>query len=161
MRPDLRLLAPRRVEEYRGARWALAVLVLYAVLATGRSLVHVFAPDSGAESIATIDVDVDGGDDVVALLGQWGGAQLLMALLVWLVLARYRGLVPLMLAGVVLEALLRLLVGQLKPLETVGTPPGGPGTWVVLVVCGAALTASLVPREGVRPSAPPSRAQAD
>ncbi len=147
MRPDPRLLLPRGVEEYRGARWALAVLVLYAVVSTGRSLVHVFAPDSGAESIGTIDVDVEGGDNVVALLGQWGGAQLLMALLVWVVLARYRGLVPLMLAGAVLEALLRLLVGQLKPLETLGTPPGAPGTYVSLVLCGAALIASLVPRE--------------
>ncbi len=149
MRPDPRLLLPRRAEEYRGARWALAVLVLYAVVATGRSLVHVLAPDSGAGSIATIDVDVEGGDNVVALLGQWGGAQLLMALLLWVVLARYRGLVPLMLAGVVLEALLRVLVGQLKPLETVGTPPGAPGTYVALVVCGAALIGSLVPRPEV------------
>jgi hypothetical protein len=133
----------------------LAVLVLYAVLATARSLVHVFAPDSGA---ASIDVDVEGGENVVALLGQWGGAQLLMALLAWVVLARYRGLVPLVLAGAVLEALLRVLVGQLKPLETVGTPPGarGPGCrWR----SGAALIASLVPRPGVRPSAPPSRAR--
>jgi hypothetical protein len=146
VRPDPGLLLPRRVEEYRGARWALGVLVLYAVVSTGRSLVHVPAPDSGAESIATIDVDVEGGNNVVALLGQWGGAQLLMAVLVWIVLARYRGLVPLMLAGAVLEALLRLLVGQLKRLETAGTPPGAPGTWVSLVVCGAALLASLIPR---------------
>jgi hypothetical protein len=151
VRPDPRLLLPRRTDEYRGARWALVVLVVYAVVATGRSLVHVLAPDSGAGSIATIDVDVEGGNNIVALLGQWGGAQLLMALLVWVVLARYRGLVPLMLAGAVLEALLRVLVGQLKPLETVGTPPGAPGTYVSLVVCGAALVASLVPRERVAP----------
>jgi hypothetical protein len=159
MRPDLRLLLPRRTEAYLGARWALVVLVLYAVLATARSLVHVLAPDSGAESIATIDVDVEGGENVVALLGQWGGAQLLSAVLVWVVLARYRGLVPLVLALAVGEMLLRLLVGQLKPLETVGTPPGGPGTWVALVVCGAALVGSLVPRRDVRRSAPPSPAR--
>lgn len=151
MRPDPGLLLPRAVEEYRGARWALVVLLVYNVVATGRSVVHVVAPDSGAGSVGTIDVDVEGGNNVVALLGQWGGAQLLMALVVWVVLARYRGLVPLMLAGAVLEALLRLLVGQLKPLETVGTPPGAPGTWISLVVCGAALVASLVPRDRVAP----------
>jgi hypothetical protein len=146
-RPDLRLLLPRQVDQYRGAPWALLVLVVYAVVATGRSLVHVLFADSGAESIATVDVDVEGGADVVALLGQWGGAQLLGALMIWVVLARYRGLVPLMLAGVVLEALLRLLIGAMKPLVTQGTPPGGPGTYASLVVCGAALIASLVPRE--------------
>ncbi len=153
MRLDPRLLLPRQVDEYRGARWALVVLVVYAVLSTARSLVHVLAPDSGAESIATLDVDVEGGSNVVALLGQWGGAQLLMAVLVWVVLARYRGLVPLMLAGAVGEALLRLLVGQLKPLESVGTPPGAPGTYVTLVVCGAALLGSLTPRSAGRGSA--------
>jgi hypothetical protein len=148
-RPDLRLLVPRQVDRFQGARWAFAVLVVYAVVTTARSLVHVFLADSGAETIGTIDVDVEGGANSVALLGQWGGAQVLMALMVWVVLIRYRGLVPLMLAGAVLEALLRLLVGALKPLETVGTPPGGPGTYVSLVVCGAALVASLVPRERV------------
>ena len=155
-RPDLGLLLPRQVDEYRGARWALLVLVLYAAVSTGRSLVHVFFGDSGAESIGTMDVDVEGGGNVVALLGQWGGAQLLMALMVWVVLARYRGLVPLMLAGAVLEASFRLLVGAMKPLVTEGTPPGGPGTYVLLVVAGAALVASLVPREQVTGrSAPP------
>lgn len=153
MRPDPRLLLPRQVEEYRGARWALVVLVVYAVVSTGRSLVHVLAPDSGAGSVATLDVDVEGGDNVVALLGQWGGAQLLMAIMVWVVLARYRGLVPLMLAGAVVEALLRLLVGQLKPLVTTGTPPGAPGTYVALVVCGAAVLGSLTPRSAGRGSA--------
>lgn len=148
-RPDLRLLLPRQVDEYRGQRWALLVLVLYAVVATGRSLVHMFLADSGAESIGTMDVDVEGGANVVALLGQWGGTQLLMALMVWVVLARYRGLVPLMLAAAVLEALFRLLVGAMKPLVTQGIPPGGPGTYVSLVVCGAALIASLVPRERI------------
>ncbi|MBJ7454323.1 MAG: hypothetical protein JHC71_19870 [Blastococcus sp.] len=146
-RPDLRLLLPRQVDRYRGAPWAFVVLVVYAVVATGRSLVHLFLGDSGAGSIATVDVDVEGGANVVALLGQWGGAQLLVALMVWVVLARYRGLVPLMLAGAVLEALLRLLAGAMKPLVTQGTPPGGPGTYVSLVVCGAALVASLAPRE--------------
>ena len=56
-------------------------------------------------------------------------------------------------AGVVGEALLRVLVGQLKPLETTGPPPGGPGTYVALVVCGAALLASLTPRSAGRGSA--------
>jgi hypothetical protein len=147
VRPDLRLLLPRQADDYRGARWAVAFLVLYNLVATGRSLVHVFAPDGGAASIATIDVDVEGGENVVALLAQWGGGQLLLVLLVWVVLARYRGLVPLMLAAAVLEALLRLLVGSMKPLVTLGTPPGGPGTYVVLLVCSVALGASLVPRE--------------
>ena len=147
MRPDPRLLLPRLADRYRGARWALVVLVVYAVVTTARSLVHVLAPDSGAGSIATVDLDVEGGDNAVALLGQWGGAQLVLALLAWVVLARYRGLVPLVLAGAVLEALLRLLVGALKPLETTGTPPGAPGTWVALVVCGLALVGSLTPRE--------------
>ncbi|TKJ17954.1 hypothetical protein [Blastococcus sp. CCUG 61487] len=147
MRPQPGLLLPRQAAEYRGARWAVVVLAGYTAVTTVRSLLHLFLGDSGAGSIATIDLDVEGGGNAVALLAQWGGAQLLVALLGWVVLARYRGLVPLMLAVAVLEALLRLLVGGMKPLVTQGTPPGVPGTYVALVVCGAALVASLVPRE--------------
>jgi len=43
---------------------------------TLRSLIHILAPDSGARSIASIDTDVAGGRNNVALLAQWGGARL-------------------------------------------------------------------------------------
>lgn len=144
-RLEFRSLLPDRVDTYRGARWAVPALVLYNIAGTGRSLVHVFAPDSGAHTVATIDTTVEGGSNSIALLGQWGGSQLVMAGVIWVVVARYRGLVPLMLAEAVIEQVLRFYVGQTKPLVTVHTPPGAAGTKIAFVLCTAALVASLLP----------------
>jgi hypothetical protein len=112
------------------------------VAGTVRSLIHMLAPDSGAQSIASMDTEVTGGGNIVALLSQWGGAQLLEAGLIWIVLWRYRGLVPLMLGVVTAEQLLRVGIGRSKPLATVRTPPGAL-SWAVLPVAGATLAMSL------------------
>ena len=109
-------------------------LVLIAFVSTARSLVHLLAPDGGAGSIAGINLGVAGGANIVAVFGQWGASQLVLALLQWLVVLRYRFLVPAMLAVVVLEQLLRLLAGRLKPLQIDTPPPGAYGTYVVLAL---------------------------
>lgn len=97
---------------------------LYTVVLTARSLVHMFASDGGAESIATIDVSVEGGENIVALFAQWGALQLLLAGIVWVVVSRQRSLVPLMALVLLLEPILRGVMGAMKPVETVGTAPG-------------------------------------
>jgi hypothetical protein len=89
-----------------------------------------------------MDTQVKGGGNIVALLGQWGGAQLLEAGVIWTVLCRYRGLVPLMLGVVTAEQLLRLGIGMSKPLATARTPPGAL-SWGLLPVAAATLTMSL------------------
>ena len=99
-RPRLSLLVPTETASYRGPRFVLYFLAAYNAVGTVRSLIHVCAPDSGARTIATMDVHGKSGRNVVAMLGQWGGAQLLMAGLIWIVLWRYRGLAPLMIAAV-------------------------------------------------------------
>ena len=118
----LQHLFPAVEKRYAGSLWAVYFLGLLTVLSTARSLVHVFAPDGGAGSIAGIALNVAGGPNIVALIGQWGASQLILALMQWLVLVRYRFLVPAMLALVACEQLLRLLSGSLKPL-LVATPP--------------------------------------
>ena len=143
-RPDLRLLLPRTVDHYAGPGLAVGFLALYNVVATGRSLIHILAPDSGAQSIATMDTAVAGGPNIIALLAQWGGAQLLMALAAWIVLWRYRGLVPLMIAASLLDNVQRILIGQSKHLVTIGTPPGEL-SWVVAPLCAVFLVVALMP----------------
>jgi hypothetical protein len=91
---------------------------------TVRSLIHMLAPDSGAQSIASMDTEVTGGGNIVSLLAQWGGAQLLESGVIWIALWRYRGLVPLMLGVVTAEQLLRVAIGTSKPLTTEHKPPG-------------------------------------
>jgi len=117
-------LLPRDVTTFRGPRWTAGVLAAVNAVGTARSLVHILAPDSGAQSIATMDTQVAGGGNIVALLAQWGGAQLLESGVIWVVLWRYRALVPLMLGVVTAEQLLRVAIGTSKPLATARTPPG-------------------------------------
>jgi hypothetical protein len=120
---------------------------------TVRSLIHLLAPDGGANSIATIDIAVRGGSDIVALFGQWGASQLLLAALLWTLLLRWRGLVPLVLLLFATEPGLRGLAGHLKPVMTMGTAPGAALNWVVLPVLGVLLWLSLC-TAGDEPSRP-------
>ena len=54
----------------------------------------------------------------------WGSAQLIYALIQWLAIFRCKSLVPLMWAVQILETLLRILVGHLKPDTFAHTPHG-------------------------------------
>jgi hypothetical protein len=117
--------------------------MLVAATGTARSLIHMFASDGGAASIAGLAVNAAGGSNTVAIFGQWGASQLLLALLMWLAVWRYRFLVPCMLGVSFVEQLLRLGVGQLKPLHVASAPPGAVGTWLLLPASLIALWASL------------------
>ncbi|HEY1640690.1 MAG TPA: hypothetical protein VGG35_08390 [Streptosporangiaceae bacterium] len=142
-------LLPGDVMTFRGPRWTAGMLAAVNAVGTIRSLVHVLAPDSGAQSIASMDTGVKGGGNVIGLLGQWGGAQLLEAGVIWVALGRYRGLVPLMLGVVTAEQALRVGIGSAKPLTTARTPPGALSK-VLLPAVAVALAMSLTenPREG-------------
>lgn len=96
-------------------------------------------PTAAPRQVASIDLNVDGGANIVALLAQWGGAQLLEAGLIWLTLARYRGLVPLMWLMVTSEQALRIVIARRKPIVTRRTPPGAASN----LLLPASLTAFL------------------
>lgn len=143
--PRLATLLPRDASRYTGARLAWWGAVVYLVVITARSLVHLLSQDGGARSIATIDTDVAGGGNIIAIFGQWGASQLLLAALLWVLLLRYRGLTPLVLLVFLVEPALRSLSGHLKPLETVGTAPGAALNGLIVPLMGALLWLSLCP----------------
>lgn len=140
---------PEAPAEYRGSRLAFAFLVLVAITSTARSLIHIFAPDGGAGSIAGLAVNVAGGTNIVAMFAQWGASQLVLALFYWLAVVRYRFLVPFMLAIVIVEQALRIGVGLLKPIEVAAPPPGELGSYVILPLALVALVLSLRQRSGM------------
>jgi hypothetical protein len=104
-----------------------------------------FFPDGGAGVIAGINVSVEGGTNIIAIFGQWGASQLILAFIYWLVILRFRSLTPLMLAVIVLEQLLRIEVGQIKPLVVAAPPPGAIGSELILPIALIALVWSLWP----------------
>jgi hypothetical protein len=135
-------------QDYEGPKPPFYFLILVVVASTVRSLIHIFFPDGGAGVIAGIDTSVAGGANIIAMFGQWGASQLILAVIDWLVILRYRSLTPLMLAVVVLEQLLRLGVGQIKPLEIAAPPPGAIGSQLLLPVAVLALIWSLWSQPG-------------
>jgi hypothetical protein len=131
------------VNEYRGSRLSFLFLVVLTAVATGRSLAHIFLPDGGAGSIAGMDVDVEGGNNIIAMFGQWGFSQLLLAGLMWVIIFKQRHLVPLALLFQTLDWGGRILVGLLKPVEIASAPPGEIGSYILFPLCVIALWFSM------------------
>lgn len=137
------ILPPQITNTIRGSRIPVIVFALYAVLSTVRSFIHLLAPDGGAGSIAGMDLSVAGAEGIIFAFGLWGSSQLLLAIVQLLVVIRYRSLVPLMYVLLILEILLRELVGRIKPVTFAHTPPGAIGNQVVIVVAVLMLALSL------------------
>ena len=119
--------------------------MLYLSLITVRSVLHLFLPDGGAQSIATIDISGASEANIIALFGQWGASQLLLAALLWLLILRYAGFIPLALLVLAIEPFARGLAGHLKPIVTVGIAPGAALNWVAAPVLLALFWLSLCP----------------
>lgn len=132
------------------------MLVALTIVTLGRSLVHIFFEDGGAQSIATIPLDdftENGAASVVLVFALWGLSQLLMAVVYVVVLLRYRALIPLVYVLFVAEWTGRLLIGLGKPIETVGTAPGAVGNLVFPLLGIAMLVLSLQDRRARAPQA--------
>jgi hypothetical protein len=136
-------ILPEGPSVYEGPALPVWAVYLFLSLITVRSCIHVFLPDGGAHSIATIDISVAGGANIVAMFGQWGAIQLLLVGLMWVLVLRYRGFVPLVLCTLITEPFLRSLAGHLKPVITVHTAPGAALNFVFLPVLGVLLWMSL------------------
>ena len=101
------LLPPSTNQAYRGAGVSAAFLGLCAAGSLVPGLIHYGLPDGGAGVIAGIDLTTRR-DTIVALFAWYGALQIPHGLAQLAVALRYRTLVPLFLALVVLE---RGLVG--------------------------------------------------
>jgi hypothetical protein len=72
---------------------------------------------------------------------------LLLALLLWALLLRYRGLLPLVILVLLVEPFFRALSGHLKPLETMGTAPGAALNWYAVPILAVLLYLALCPAD--------------
>ena len=147
MRSIINGLFPTEVSnQFRGHSAALWGFGLLTVITIGRSLVHIFKYDGGAQSIANIPLDSFSGAASGALIGLfalWGLAQLLLGLVYLVVLIRYTTLIPLMLLTIAVEWLIRLGISYYKPIETLATAPASVGNLVIPIIAGLLLIISL------------------
>ena len=128
---------------YRGTQGSYWFLVAFSVLVTVRSLIHMFAPDGGANSIAGLEVEGDAGDNLVHLFAQWGLEQLILAIIAWIVIFRYKFLVPSMLALQLFDWIMRGVLGEIKPIVVDNIPPGGIANFIFVPMVAIALWFSL------------------
>ena len=90
-----------------------------------------------------LDLSVAGADGIICAFALWGSSQVLFALVQLAVVARYRALVPMMYVMLMLEALLRELVGKMKPVTFAHTPPGAIGNQLILPLAIVMLALAL------------------
>lgn len=121
----LRRILPERIDNrFRGYKAALWLFVPVVLMRLGVSLLHIFYADGGAQSVSTIPLDTyppGAAQNVIALFARMGLEQLLLALLCVLALVRYRAMVPLMYAVLVLHTIGSRGLAYMKPIALAGT----------------------------------------
>jgi hypothetical protein len=117
--------ADNKFKGLRLAKWLLALFVAKSFFAGG---IHMFAPDGGAQSIASVVLDqfsADGANTVITMFGLWGMEQVVIGMIGLVVLVRYNSLIPLMALVYVIEYMGRFLAELYTPgLTTEHAPPG-------------------------------------
>jgi hypothetical protein len=144
MKSIFEILLPAKADNtIRGWKFPLYIFILIAVISTVRSFIHLLSPDGGAGSIAGMDLSVAGASEIIFAFALWGSSQLLMSIIQLLVIFRYRSLIPFMYLMLILEILLRELVGNMKPVTFAHTPPGAVGNQIMLPLAILMLALSL------------------
>ena len=141
-------LLPKTIDNhYPGIKVAQYAFLIITIATLVRSLIHVFAPDGGAQSIATIPLGsypADAAAAVILMFSLWGLSQLLMGVVYLVVYFKYQSLIPAMYVLMIVEYTMRIVIGQMKPIVTSGTAPGSIGNWVMVPVCAVMLVLSLM-----------------
>ncbi|NUM48633.1 MAG: hypothetical protein HUU38_28330 [Anaerolineales bacterium] len=144
----LETLFPSTPTTYKGQTLAKWMFILLTAVTLFRSLEHIFAPDGGAQTIATIPLDTypaNAAAAVILIFSLWGLSQLLIGLIYLVVLWRYPGFIPFMYLLMIVEYGMRIYLGAIKPIETTGTAPGGVGNYILLPLAAGMLVLSLWP----------------
>lgn len=121
------LLLPARADnDYRGpkvALWILGLVVLVRIAIGFGSIVNGYGAATGPDGIPLDTFPSAASQTIVSLFAMLGLSRLLLGLLCVLVLIRYRALVPLMFAVLLIEQLGRQLIVTYLPIPRVGAPP--------------------------------------
>jgi len=137
-------ILPVNPREYRGFLAVRLITLAFLLIVVVRSVIHLFTPDGGAESIAGIDTSVSGGNNIIALFHQWGAIQLLLVGLLLTLFFAYKGFTPLVIFFLALDAPMRALAGMMGKIESTHTPPGEALNWPAFFVLATLFIFSLL-----------------
>ncbi len=140
-------LLPRSVDNtYGGRKLALWLLALVTAVRIGQSVLIISNGYFTVQRDDGIPLDTyppDAAHTVVSLYALYALVRLILSLLCGLVLVRYRGAVPFMLAVLPLNYLAVQLILRFVPLVTAGTPPGSIVNRTVMALTAIGLALSL------------------
>ncbi len=146
---------PKHIDNtYRGHRLALWLFAVLVLMKGGIGLGTIFNGRSAAISADGIPLDTftpAGEQAFVSLFAAWGLSQLMLNLIGFVVLVRYRAMVPFMFALLLLEHLSRKLIFWILPIATTGTPPGFFINLVFVAVMIVGLVLSLWHQDNLQP----------
>ena len=147
MHLEIKKLFPNDPSIFDGFRATRIFAALYMFVIVVRSCIHLFAADGGANSIAGVDVSVEGGNNIIAIFHQWGATQLLLVALLLILFFRYPGLTPLIVLTLAIEPVLRFISGQMMEVTSAGTPPGAALNGASFYLLVALFVSSLMSRK--------------
>ena len=128
-------LLPEAQNDYKGYKGVVVVAVLLAIVSTIRSLIHIFLPDGGSNTIAGLVIPGDANSAIIFTFAWTGLYQLIFAVILWIVLIRYRNLIPLMILLLFFEEFGLFLIPVFKPIAPSllsHTPPEAIGNKALL-----------------------------
>ncbi len=129
MKDVISIIFPKQIDnQFKGYKIALYAFYLLTAVTLWRSQHHLFAPDGGAQTIASIPLDTftaQGSQAVIGVFGLWGLSQLIIGIIYLLVALRYRAMVPLMYVLMIVEYSFRAFYFPVaKSIPTTGIAPG-------------------------------------
>jgi hypothetical protein len=134
-------LLPQRIDNsYAGSRvalWLFGVVVALKGAMAGNAVFNGYVVAASADGIPLDTYPLAAARTVVSLFALWGVGHLVFSLLGFLVLARYRAMVPLMFVVLLVEQLGRRLVLVALPITRPGGAPGSSvnlGLFAVMIV---------------------------
>ena len=150
MKIDIKKVLPRDPFSYHGHKSIRIITAVYLLIVVIRSCVHLFASDGGANSIAGIDVSVEGGDNIIAIFHQWGAIQLILAGLLVMLFFRYPGFTPLVVLTLAIDPIMRAIAGQMMPVTSQSTPPGEALNWPAFFAIVILFAASIAESSSIK-----------
>jgi hypothetical protein len=147
-------LLPRSIDNtYRGHKLALWLFGLLVFMKAAMSLNSIFNGALVASSADGLPLDTyppAAARTIVFMFAAWGLSQFMICLLGILALVRYRGMIPLMFALLLLEHLSRRLILQFQPVIKTGTPPASAINLGLLALMIVGLALSLWRRSNLQ-----------